>query len=115
MNLKKSLQTLKNDLLQKEVILKRIRDNYPQLIHLSEQQLCIYFEVKTILALKEIETQQTNPQIDALPICTCTDSQNKIKDLYVSERSAYKQAHLSGKNLIIYPCPATSGWHLSKR
>jgi hypothetical protein len=115
LNLKKSLQTLKNDLQKKEDIRKRIHDKYPQLIHLSEQQLYIYFEVKTILALKEIEIQQNIPQIDALPICTCTDSQNKIKDLYVSERSADKQAQLSGKNLKIYPCPATTGWHLSKR
>ena len=115
MNLKKSLQTLKEELSKKEIILKRIHDNYPHLIHLSEQQLCIYFEVKTILALEEIEIQQTNPQTDTLPICTCTDSQNKIKDLYVSEKSAYKQAHLSGKKLMIYPCPSTSGWHLSKR
>ncbi len=115
MNLKRSFQTLKNDLQKKEALLKRIHDNYPHLLHLSEQQLCIYFEVKTILALEGIETRQTTPQTGALPICICTDSQNKIKDLYISERSAHKQEKISGKKLMTYPCPTTSGWHLSKR
>jgi len=114
MNFKRALQTFKNDLQKKEAILKRIHDNCPHLLHLSEQQLCIYFEVKTIDALKKIEIQQTTPQIDSLPICTCTDGRNKIKDLYASERSANKQAHFSSRKLIIYPCPTTSGWHLTK-
>ena len=51
--------------------------------------------------------------------CLCTDSRNHFKDLYISEHEAEKVAKFlfdeQGIYLMVYPCPYSSGWHLSRR
>ncbi len=51
--------------------------------------------------------------------CLCTDSKNRFKKLYISEHEAEKVAKFlfdeQGIYLMVYPCPYSSGWHLSRR
>ena len=114
MELKKSLITLKNDLAQKEEIQNTIYHNYPHLIQLSQKQLCIYFEINTLTELIHIQKHVINIHDTNENICKCLDSEGNIKDLYISKSSAKKQTHFSQVKLIVYPCPNTKGWHLSK-
>lgn len=121
MNLKKSLQTLKEELSKKETTLKAIQQTHPHLLHLSESQLLTYFEVTTLDELdkylkhqkKSIETDTKNS-----PVCNCTDSHGQPKDLYSSEDSAQRAADALAKQknlyLRVYPCPYLDGWHLTK-
>ncbi|HHH19707.1 MAG TPA: hypothetical protein ENK86_04275 [Campylobacterales bacterium] len=50
--------------------------------------------------------------------CLCTDSQQQFKTLYTTELEANHQAKFlydeQGVYLIVYPCPTSSGWHLTK-
>jgi hypothetical protein len=112
--LKKSLKILKNNFLKNEEICNTLYHNYPHLIHLSEKQLCIYFDVTTIVALKHIKKQIAIDKTSIQNICNCLDSKQQNKDLYSSLNSAKKQVKLSQIKLTIYPCPDTRGWHLSK-
>ena len=121
MNLKKSLQTLKEDLSQKETTLKTIQQVYPQLSTLSEGQILAYFEVTTLNELDEhIKHNKESIPSDTKNtlICNCTDSQGQPKDLYSSEESAQKEASVLSQqknlNLSLYPCPYQDGWHLTK-
>jgi len=112
--LKKSLKILKNDFIQNKEICHILYHNYPHLIHLSEKQLCIYFEVTTIIELKYIKKQMYTDKIAIQNICSCLDAKQQSKDLYASLHSAERQIKLSQTHLSIYPCPNTRGWHLSK-
>ena len=51
--------------------------------------------------------------------CLCTDSKSYFKELYISEYEAEKTAKFildeQGVYLMVYPCPYSSGWHLSRR
>lgn len=121
MNLKKSLQTLKEDLSKKETILKAIQQTHPQLSTLYEHQILAYFEVTSIDELDEhIKHKKESIPPDTLNtlVCQCTDSQGQPKALYDSEESAQKEATILSKqknlNLSIYPCPHHAGWHLTK-
>jgi len=119
--MKKSLQTLKDDLSKKETILKSVQQTHPHLLHLPESQLLTYFEVTALDKLDEYlkhqkETVKTNTKNN--PVCDCTGSQGQTKDLYPSEESAQKTANVLAKQknlyLTIYPCPSLDGWHLTK-
>jgi hypothetical protein len=54
-----------------------------------------------------------------LDSCLCTDRKNNLKELYSSEHKAQRVAKFlldeQGIELIVYPCPYSSGWHLSRR
>ena len=115
MNLKKSLQAIKNDIVQNEEILKVLQKSYPHLAHLSENQLLDYFNVKSIHELlrhieqiKEAQEPQ-NLTIQKIEICSCTDSNGQTKDLYDSEVSAREQISKLSKEkrlqLSVYLCP----------
>ncbi len=125
MNLKKSLQTLKENLSKKEAALKAIQQTHPHLVNLSEVQILAYFEVSTIPELNEhikrikesIQNCDTIMQKDS-SVCNCTDNKGHPKDLYISEESAQREANIlatqKNLNLSIYPCPHLDGWHLTK-
>lgn len=125
MHLKKSLQSIKNELVQNEEILKALQKSYPHLAHLSENQILNYFNVKSIQELdghieriKESQEPQ-NLTVQKNEICSCTDSHGQTKDLYDSEVSAKEQIRKLSKEkrlqLSIYICPYGCGWHLTKR
>jgi len=53
-----------------------------------------------------------------LDYCLCTDRNHNFKEIYATELEAQKQAKFlqdeQGIFLMVYPCPYSSGWHLSK-
>jgi len=77
---------------------------------------------------KEIEAREKKiskrviPKIeyyyDDLNYCLCTDRNHNFKEIYTTELEAEKQAKFlqdeQGIFLIVYPCPYSSGWHLSR-
>lgn len=126
MNLKKSLQSIKNELVQNEEILKALQKSYPHLSHLSENKMLNYFNVHSIHELnghieriKESQEPQCNLSVQKDEICPCTDSLGQTKDLYDSEVSAKAQINKLSKEkrlqLSVYLCPYGCGWHLTKR
>jgi hypothetical protein len=72
-------------------------------------------EKKVIIRAKPVE------ELDYFDIdsCLCTDSRNRFKKLYLSEKEAEKVAKFlfdeQGIFLMVYPCRYSSGWHLSRR
>ena len=126
MHLKKPLQSIKNELVQNEEILKVLQKSYPHLAHLSENQILDYFHVNSIQELnghieriQESQEPQCNLTVQKNDICSCTDSHGQTKDLYDSEISAKVQISKLSKEkrsqLSVYPCPYGWGWHLTKR
>ncbi len=120
--MKKSLRSLKNSLTDKEKTLKSLWNIYPHLSHLTEVEILIYFEVETIIELKQHLKESTILHLD-LEIknsdqCSCSNSKNQPKDIYVSQEIAQKEAdRLSMHNKVklkVYLCPSRYGWHLSK-
>ncbi len=63
--------------------------------------------------IKKIEIEFYNSDY-----CLCTDSNHQFKKLYATEYEAEKRAKFlydeQGIFLIAYPCPYSSGWHLTK-
>lgn len=127
MRLKRSLQTLKNDIAQKEATFKTLYSLNPELRGYSEAQLLAYFEMQTIEALqrhiqdikKSHTPQPESMDLQASSLCNCTDSKGQPKDLYETEASAQKEIHTLmvhiKTKLSVYPCPNGCGWHLTKR
>jgi len=122
MDLKKSLQAIKNDIARSEEILKLLQKSHPHLAHISENQILNHFDVNTIDELHEhIRRIKVSNELSVQKneICSCRDSNGEIKNLYDSETSAQVEADsLSGHNrlkLCVYRCPYGSGWHLTKR
>lgn len=125
MDLKKSLQSIKNDIVKNEEILKVLQKSYPHLAYLSEKQILAYFNVSSMDALhahmkhiQESQKPQNTPAVQKNEICSCTDSNGETKELYDSEVSAKKQMNTLSKEkrlpLRIYICPDGCGWHLTK-
>ena len=120
--MKKSLQTLKNYLTDKEKNFKVLQNIYPHLSHLTEAQILTYFEVTTIVELKQHLKEATisdlDQHIENTQQCSCSNSKNQPKDLYASQQIAQKEADkLSTYNKVklkVYLCPSGYGWHLSK-
>jgi len=80
-------------------------------------------EIKKILIEKEKKTLKERIIVDIsksfdMEFCLCTDSQNRFKDLYMSENEATKVANFlfkeQGITLFVYPCPYSYGWHLTR-
>jgi len=126
MELKKSLQAIKNDIARSEEILKLLQKNHLHLAHLSENQILSYFHVNSIDELQEHIQQikaskevHCDRSVQKHEICSCRDSHGEIKNLYDSEISAQAEADtLSGQHtlkLSVYRCPYGAGWHLTKR
>jgi len=124
--MEKSLQAIKNEIVQKEETLKALQKTHPHLAHLSESQLLAYFNLATMDELNEYikHIKKSTQAHDDLSLhgnqlCSCTDSKGHPKDLYHSEESAQKEANILAiqqkLSLTIYPCPNHCGWHLSKR
>ena len=125
MDLKKSLQTIKNDIVRSEELFKRLQKSHPHLTHLSENQILNYFHVKTvdelhghIQQIKVSHEPHNDLGIQKNEICSCRDSHGEIKTLYDSETSAQAEADTLSVHkplkLSVYRCPYGSGWHLSK-
>ena len=79
--------------------------------------------IKKVLLEKERCTYKPTVQIveecfDEFSTCLCTDSKQHFKELYSTEHDAEKRAKWlfdeQGINLSVYPCPYSSGWHLTK-
>ena len=60
------------------------------------------------------EDRQTNSSVCSF----CTDRNGNKKDLYYTERDAFRRAEINmqekGVALKIYKCPNQEGWHLTK-
>ena len=67
---------------------------------------------------KKVVKRDIDIHFDNIDYCLCTDSNHQFKTLYTSEREAQKRAKFlydeHGVFLIAYPCPYSSGWHLTK-
>jgi diadenosine tetraphosphate (Ap4A) HIT family hydrolase len=119
--IKKSLQTLKSDISNKESLLGIIRNHYPHLSELTQDELLAYFELTTFDQLKEhIENSLHTTSVtdnDTNDFCKCMDSNGEFKVLYETDRLAQKQADqlMIDKNieLRVYRCPYGYGWHLT--
>ncbi len=125
MHFKKSLQSIKNELLKNEEILKRLQKSHPHLGHFSEKQILKYFHVQSldeldghIEQIKASQEFQVDLTVQKNEVCTCRDGHGRIKDLYDSELSAREQIGQLAKEeelqLRTYRCPYGSGWHLTK-
>lgn len=127
MQLKRSLQPLKNEIAKKEAVLKILYSLYPDLKGYSEAELLAYFDVQTIEALqrhirniqKPHVPHSENTQSQEQPVCACTDAEGYPKALYETEASAHKEISALRRDmktkLSVYPCPNGCGWHLTKR
>lgn len=122
MNIKKSLQTLKDDLARKESILKSIQNHHPHLAKFSEEEVLAYFHLTTIEDLKEyiqnsIKTSNEN-EMNHNTLCSCKNSNGEFKELYntheLAQHGADKLMIYQRVKLRIYPCPYGNGWHLTK-
>jgi hypothetical protein len=121
--MKKSLQTLKNDIAKREETLKALQKSHPHLSYLSESKILSYFDVETIYELEQHIKESTQPHnnlpLQESQLCACTDSRGQPKDLYNSEVSAQREVNaLATQNRVrlkVYPCSNNCGWHLSKR
>ena len=122
MNIKKSLETLKADLVRKETILRSIQKHHPHLAKFSEEEVLAYFHLTTIEELQEHiqDPIKTSPEdeINRSTPCSCKNSKGEFKDLYDTQELAQQQAdHLISyqmSRLRVYPCPYGYGWHLTK-
>ncbi len=126
MHLKKSFQTIKNELMKNEEILKHLQKSHPHLAHFSETQILHYFNVNSIDELDRHSEQIKASQelhvdlgIQNNEVCACRDSKGEMKSLYDSEASAQAEADTLSRHhmlkLSVYRCPYGSGWHLTKR
>lgn len=123
-NIKKSLQTLKTDLLHKQTTLKTIQNYYPHLVNLSEKEILDYLHLTSIDQLNEhIQEMSKNASVvkdstDHSAFCTCMDSKGNPKTLYLTQKIAEQKAEelrvYQKQILKVYPCPDTHGWHLTK-
>lgn len=85
--------------------------------------------IKKRLLKKENEKRSIKRYFDVPPLedsymngldnCLCTDRKHQFKDIYESEHEAESQAKylhdIFGLNISIYPCPYSTGWHLTQR
>ena len=79
----------------------------------------LYTSLMTILQrYKNLKITYNKHTVQKNEICSCTDSNGQIKDLYDSEISAKEQINQILKEkrvqLSIYICPYGCGWHLTK-
>jgi hypothetical protein len=121
-NIKKSLETLKADLVRKETILRSIQNHHPHLAKFSEEELLAYYHLTTIEELQEHiqDPIKTSPEdeINQSSLCSCKNSKGEFKDLYDTQELAQQQAdQLMSHQILslrVYPCPYGYGWHLTK-
>jgi hypothetical protein len=56
--------------------------------------------------------------IEDIDYCLCTDRDNQFKKIYSTQLEAERVAKFlydeQGVSLMVYPCPYSSGWHLTK-
>ena len=120
---KKSLKTIKKDIIQKQDILSNIKITHKHLSHLPLSKILEYFNISSILDLKiytniKIDTEDFEEEYqENIFSCLCTDRDNNPKELYLSLKEAKAEAlRLSSyqQKLSIYPCRYSYGWHLTK-
>jgi hypothetical protein len=67
---------------------------------------------------KKTQFKKAQEEIFDVDYCLCTDSNNQFKTIYATEYEAQKIAKFlykeQGIYLKVYPCPYSSGWHLTK-
>jgi len=128
MNLKKSLKSLKKNIVDRNRPFITIRRVYSHLSDLNNEEILDYYNVKSIKALekhiehiKEILKKQTEnyqEELDEIDTCFCMDSRGDFKYLYDTKKEAERQINYSQKTkkvkLLLYPCPYHCGWHLKK-
>ena len=128
MNLKKSLKPIKKSLAQKNRPFITIRQVYPHLCDLTNEEILDYYQVKGIkeleahiehiknILVKKLENYEE--ELEELTGCFCLDSKQDFKYLYPTKKEAEAQIAYSQKTkrikLTLYPCPYHCGWHLSR-
>lgn len=118
-HIKKSLQTLKLELANKETLLKIIHNHYPHLSGYTQKELLDYFNLSTFDELgnyiqSSVKTFSEERNDDDTH-CSCQDGNGEYKELYDTDELAQEQAARSiGVKLKVYPCPYGYGWHLTK-
>ena len=128
MNLKKSLKSLKKNIVDRNRPFITIRRVYSHLSDLNNEEILDYYNVKSIKALekhiehiKEILKKQTEnyqEELEEIDNCFCMDSRGDFKYLYDTKKEAERQIDYSQKTqkvkLLLYSCPYHCGWHLKK-
>ena len=118
------LKKLKNLLSQEEEAFALLKKQYPLITDKSDAEILTYFglERSEIVAFSKdfknlYEETKLHP-LEQNTICKCTDANNQPKNLYNTREEAEKTRSFlkTSQNiaLILYPCPHTTGWHLSK-
>jgi predicted ATP-binding protein involved in virulence len=128
MNLKKSLKPIKKRFQRRDNPFISIRQVYPHLSELNNEEILEYYNVVNIKMLKEHiqhikkilknKTENYSEEMEKINGCFCMDSREEFKYLYTTQKEAEKQIKHSLKTkrvkLLLYPCPYHSGWHLSR-
>ena len=118
------LKKLKSLLTQEEEALTLLKNQYPLIADKSDAEILSYFELERseIVAFskdfKNLYEETKHHPLEQNTICKCTDANNQPKNLYNTREEAEKTRFFlkTSQNtaLILYPCPHTTGWHLSK-
>jgi len=117
------LKRLKKRLEAEEEAIRRLKNRYEHLEDMSQQELLEYLNLrdkKELIAYSNRLFLPIKNSVDTKDInrCNCCDSNGIYKNLYSSYTQAKRALeYMSIKRLIelkIYPCPTSSGWHLSK-
>ena len=128
MNLKKSLKPIRKNIVKKNTIFTTIKQVYPHLCDLTDEQILEYYHVTSTKALDRhiehikniLKKQAENYQeeLSEIDTCFCIDSHGEFKYLYSTKKEAQQQIEHSQKTkcikLALYPCPYHCGWHLHK-
>jgi hypothetical protein len=128
MNLKKSLKPIQKKLSKMHHAYATIRQVFPHLHVLENQEILDYYNVKNVEALEEhiaymkriIKQKENHFQetLDEMKGCFCQDAKGEFKYLYPTKKEAERQVTYSlksrGVKLKCYPCPYHCGWHVSR-
>ncbi len=120
-------QSLKKQYQVKEQAFTYTKMRYEHLSDLSNDEILAHFSFTTdaelidhVKDLKESQLAKPESILDqsTQQDCQCVDQNGKIKNLYATKADA-ESICIQVKNkqqisLVIYTCPSTDGWHLSK-
>jgi len=127
MNLKKSLKSIRKNIVFTSNIFRTIRHVYTHLDNLTNEEILDYYGLRSIHELEShvekikvllLNRETIKNNIETLDSCFCMDSRKEFKYLYTTKKDAQRQVAYTHQNkgikLKLYACPYHCGWHLAK-